>query len=187
MSCRIRLMASECSTPVCDRPVRVAGYCSGHYYRKRMGKSVDTALRSRRVADEVLVRDSQGNKFCTLGNHWEPPSKFLTDPKRADKLHTACNECTRQSRLLAQYGISVETYRAMEIAQGDSCAVCRIPSDGKAWHIDHDHACCSGEKSCGHCIRGLLCHNCNVGLGHFRDNVELLLAATNYLNGASVG
>jgi len=39
--------------------------------------------------------------------------------------------------------------------------------------VDHDHK--NGE------VRGLLCHRCNVGLGNFQDNPELLLKAYKYL------
>jgi hypothetical protein len=40
----------------------------------------------------------------------------------------------------------------------------------KFLHVDHDHACCPGPKSCGKCVRFLLCDKCNVGLGSFSDD-----------------
>ena len=54
------------------------------------------------------------------------------------------------------------------------CELCGYPSvDGKALHLDHCHA--TGV------FRGWLCTNCNRGLGHFRDNPELLRKAASYL------
>lgn len=46
--------------------------------------------------------------------------------------------------------------------------------------MDHDHACCADKnKSCGKCVRGLLCHNCNIALGHIERRLQL---ARSYLN-----
>lgn len=51
--------------------------------------------------------------------------------------------------------------------------------------IDHDHSCCKGKASCGRCIRGILCGNCNFGMGSFRDSPNLLRGAIEYLEGFS--
>lgn len=60
----------------------------------------------------------------------------------------------------------------MRKKQKDKCAICSAPL-GKSPHVDHCH-------SKGH-IRGLLCNNCNVGLGLFNDNIGSLKAAVVYL------
>jgi hypothetical protein len=51
----------------------------------------------------------------------------------------------------------------------------------KRLSVDHDHACCSGEGSCGKCIRGLLCHKCNLALGAINDDINILQKMIDYL------
>lgn len=84
---------------------------------------------------------------------------------------------------LRKHGFTEREYDEMFLAQGEQCAICRSESPGRYWCIDHDHACCSGDTSCGNCIRGILCWHCNIGLGHFRDNPTSLCAAVDYLTG----
>jgi predicted nucleic acid-binding Zn ribbon protein len=77
------------------------------------------------------------------------------------------------------YGITIEEFEARLASQGNRCAICRTEEwSGKGPHVDHDHAT-------GH-VRGVLCHKCNLGLGKFNDDPELLRAAIRYLEGASV-
>lgn len=63
--------------------------------------------------------------------------------------------------------------------QNYKCAICgqEISLFGSSQkliaHVDHDHK--TGK------VRGLLCKECNTGLGKFRDNIEYLLSAVSYL------
>jgi hypothetical protein len=82
------------------------------------------------------------------------------------------------------YGITQEEYDARFAQQNGCCAICNEPL--LAVHIDHNHACCSGERSCGKCVRGLLCEDCNRGLGSFHDDPINLLNAIRYLFGGDV-
>jgi len=61
-------------------------------------------------------------------------------------------------------------------AQNGVCAICGAEDAGGrgAFHADHDHAT--------ETPRGVLCHRCNIALGHFRDNPEILQSAIEYLN-----
>jgi hypothetical protein len=77
---------------------------------------------------------------------------------------------------LRLYGLTPEGFDRLLADQGGCCAVCGEP--GQTWaernlHVDHDHN--TGE------VRGLLCGRCNVGLGFFKDNAELLNKALDYL------
>lgn len=75
------------------------------------------------------------------------------------------------------HDLTVEQYRAMVVAQGGRCVICGDVPSGKAHcgklHVDHDHA--TGA------IRDLLCSDCNMGLGKFRDSARLLTKAAWYL------
>lgn len=75
-------------------------------------------------------------------------------------------------------------------AQGGRCAICGETGHvTRGLHLDHDHSCprCGDNGGCAICIRGLLCRNCNFGLGWFRDRPELLLEAYDYLRGYAEG
>lgn len=87
-------------------------------------------------------------------------------------------ERTRHDGIRA-HGITVAQYEEMVVAQGGRCAVCRRPHE--RLQIDHDHGCCPKRLSCGNCIRGLLCPDCNNGIGRLGDDPERLRAAADYL------
>lgn len=68
--------------------------------------------------------------------------------------------------------------------QDGKCAICvEPPAPGRPFHVDHDHACCPGDGSCGKCVRGLLCDDCNRGFGMFKDSIGSLVRAVLYLGG----
>ena len=79
-----------------------------------------------------------------------------------------------------KYGLSAADYQAMVEAQNGVCALCLRPETVKSRSgyvrplgVDHDHV--TGR------IRGLLCHHCNAGLGHFNDDPEVLNRLVAYL------
>ncbi|MFF4543620.1 endonuclease VII domain-containing protein [Streptomyces sp. NPDC001406] len=95
----------------------------------------------------------------------------------------------RKRRMLRNFfNIGLEQYEEMHLAQAGVCAICGEPETAKRGDlvmdlsVDHDHSCCPDKgRSCGKCVRGLLCANCNKGLGAFRDDPERLMAAVAYL------
>ena len=84
------------------------------------------------------------------------------------------NEYQYYWRAMKRYGLSKEDINEMLLQQGNACKICLEPFIGKRPCLDHCH-----DK--GH-FRGLLCDSCNKGLGDFRDNIQSLLRAADYLN-----
>ena len=91
-------------------------------------------------------------------------------------------EVQNESRRIRLYGVDRAKYDQMVKEQNGGCAICGDQNrDGRMLAVDHDHACCPGERTCGKCVRGLLCDSCNHAIGKFRDDPELLIKAANYL------
>lgn len=85
---------------------------------------------------------------------------------------------------LRKFGLTPAAFAALVERSGGRCAICSTADPGgkhDTWHVDHDHRCCPRGRSCGSCIRGILCSNCNLGLGHFKDNAAILQSAMEYL------
>jgi hypothetical protein len=81
------------------------------------------------------------------------------------------------------YGIGTEEWELLFDSQGRKCAICDAYESPQPWATDHDHSCCPGKKSCGACLRGILCSNCNVGIGHLRESPRIMRRAIAYLEG----
>ncbi|SRR6266705_621339 len=92
------------------------------------------------------------------------------------------------SDLKYAHGITWDQLRGIILSQGGNCYLCEEPLDPEAprgVHVDHDHECCQGSRSCGKCIRGAACHYCNAGIGHFRDNPDRMERAARNLRAAN--
>jgi hypothetical protein len=76
------------------------------------------------------------------------------------------------------YNLTEEVYNSMLFNQNGLCKICGTPHiETRIGRLRLDHNHDTGE------IRGLLCHNCNLGLGLFKDDKQSLLKAIKYLNG----
>lgn len=84
----------------------------------------------------------------------------------------ACNDCKKKTVTLKKYGLSLKDYAQMLRDQYGCCAICN--RELKKPCVDHCH-----EFS--H-VRGILCTQCNTGIGCFGDNDDTMRNAINYVN-----
>lgn len=84
-----------------------------------------------------------------------------------------CNKCKKEydkldrnfRQTLINHRITLHNYRELESVYGKQCW---LHKGGGTICVDHDHKCCPGQYSCGKCIIGLLCRNCNAMLGQYQ-------------------
>jgi formate dehydrogenase maturation protein FdhE len=143
-------------------------------------------------------------KKCTKCGRIKPIAEFYKRKRNKDGARSACNTCCalygkawrkknsekkrvankkyrlehlgeeRVAQMKGRYGITPEEYDALLLGQDNVCAVCgRPPTNGKYLYVDHNH----DTKE----IRGLLCNNCNLMLGHAGDSRTTLQSAIIYL------
>lgn len=91
-------------------------------------------------------------------------------------LRSYCRECENKkngSFLTINTGLTEDQYDEILKSQGGLCAICKSRSS-KTLCVDHCHKL--------NVVRGLLCNNCNIGLGSFKDNKDSLSSAIEYLS-----
>lgn len=124
-------------------------------------------------------------KECRAGGNPRPasfPGPRCYTHNRAFK--TKQKERKREQRVNAIYSLPPEVYRALLAAcpkNDKGVPLCMTCQKYRARAVDHDHKCCPGKTSCGRCVRGLLCGNCNTILGRQRDDAEVFLRMAGYL------
>lgn len=145
---------------------------------------------SNQYSDRLITlrqQETADTKVCTTCETLKPLTEFYRYVGQHKDTYSRCKECQREynrsrltktqdERLKRKYGLSLVEYDGLLSHQYGTCALCGTNDPGHPsgrFVVDHDHD--TGV------VRGLLCTGCNVGLGYFRDNPTLLLAAIGYL------
>jgi len=82
---------------------------------------------------------------------------------------------SKYNNLQIKYGITSKEYDQLIKSQNYSCKICSADISGKGKsQIDHCHI--TGR------IRGILCRDCNLGLGFFKDSLKTMIAAIEYID-----
>ena len=165
------MIATTCKK--CGQPKCELGYCrpcKAKYARNWRAKNPE---RSR--ANERRSRTKNADKARARAKKWHVENRERHNAycakRRAENPRTVLS-----AKLKATFGITLEQYETILTKQENCCAVCGAHALGlkRKLAVDHDHL----TKT----VRGLLCHNCNVGLGNFKDDPLILTKAIKYLN-----
>lgn len=157
------------------RPDGRIGYCKDcrkKQYNQRYAENKNGVRDRQKQYREHLKTD-----LVLLAEHRANASKRCIAHRARKKMLPNYSEIVKhESRrsILSRHGVRKEQYDKMELAQGGKCKICGgVNKSGRKLAVDHCHT--TGK------IRDLLCSKCNVGIGNFNDNPELLIAAAEYL------
>lgn len=193
------IRAAHCVHEGCVKPILGRNLCITHYRLSQHElNAVWKLLRSRNkgaypphwdrfdafladvgerpTADHKLKRHDQTLPFSKENVHWQAPQPVKVTNSRRE-YHAAYG----REWNLRQFGIDGEGYARLMAEQDSKCAICRQPEtaihhrtgEPRSLAVDHDHK--TGA------VRGLLCRDCNTGLGLFDDDIDILRAAEAYL------
>lgn len=125
---------------------------------------------------QIKVIDGMIYKICTECKESKAIIDYHQHPMGMFGYNSVCKICankrSRASELRIKFNLSTEEHREMYVKQNGKCLICKKQCE----IMDTDH-CHKTNK-----VRGLLCHNCNVGIGQFQDDPVLTEQATRYLS-----
>ena len=110
---------------------------------------------------------------CSRCREVKPAQEFYKNKTAPTGFSCYCIPCSKAKKREYAYGLTTEALLALERSQCGLCAICGTRGSAKGLAIDHSHK--SGV------VRGLLCHPCNTGLGLFKEDLNLLDKAKDYL------
>ena len=178
-------MHKTCAIEGCNKEVKARGWCGMHY--KRWAENGTTYLEKPFGCNVIGCNMPHSAKgFCH--SHYETAKRgikpiiqrkclycdeVIEDRVRHAEFHKKClKPHQRNTRFIKEYGITLVEYYSLAAFQQNRCAVCNQRTD-EDLHVDHNHS--------NNAVRGLLCGNCNRGLGLFEDDIYRLRNAQHYL------
>lgn len=105
----------------------------------------------------------------------DPEARKKYEQEYRDRKHLEDPEFNRRKDIWKLYRIRMEDFDKMYQEQNAKCKICYedIPYRGRKIAVDHCHT--TGK------VRGILCHHCNVGIGHLQEDIKILQKAIDYL------
>jgi hypothetical protein len=118
-------------------------------------------------------------KKCTKCGVEKPLSEYQKRNDAKDGFRNDCIECRNRYNSIRhrkiKYSVSEIDFNKILKNQSYTCIICsKELTSGNKTHLDHCHK--TGK------IRGILCNSCNLGLGLFKDSIQSLTKAIEYLS-----
>lgn len=151
--------------------------CKSCQEKRREEQGIISKTEATRIHEEL---ESSGQMFECRTCHTDKTAKHFYHQRKHGRffLNTLrCKEC--ECNLQRKKSFPTADYDKMLIEQNSECAICHVSDKehlerfGKKFAIDHDHS--DGR------IRGLLCANCNRGIGYLQESEAIMLSAIEYL------
>lgn len=129
-----------------------SGLCGGHRQQMRRGEEL-------RAINRILI--------CEICLKEYPRGRGGGGPRRW------CPDHRTLGKRLKTHNMDIVRITDMMLDQDFKCLICKDELGlNVELAIDHDHKCCDypNGRSCGRCVRGLLCRHCNAAFGQMRED-----------------
>jgi hypothetical protein len=194
----VKLFVDNCEFKDCSNLPITKGLCTGHYQQRLKGKelkplqvrggaicSFGTCVgraRSKGLCDGHGKQRRRGQELRPLQRKADKPTPSHAPPAMSKCAVSDCLKhsvrngavCNTHGHRAKKYGLTIAQFLALPKA-------CQVCGSTHRLHIDHDHSCCDFPGSCGQCVRGVLCHRCNMALGACQDDRSVITGLLNYL------
>jgi hypothetical protein len=114
--------------------------------------------------DQFYKRGLYYSSYCKSCESDKAKVSYHSKPNK--KKYIVNKSSIKKSRLKLKYGITLNEYDSMLKSQGSRCAICKKHQSELRTELNVDHCHTTGK------VRGLLCNNCNRGIGFFKDNID---------------
>lgn len=137
-------------------------------------------------------------KICRVCGKEKNIDLFAKGKKNKDGYRNECKECSaayyrdyykkypdrykeksKNQKHHKRHGLSDDQYDFLINLHGGMCHLCLTK---EASRIDHDHSCCNKNRSCGKCVRGVLCNSCNTAIGLLKEDAQTINRIEEYIS-----
>jgi hypothetical protein len=162
----------ECRVSNCSNRIWNGGYvCTAHRYRFKKYQSYDLPSYVGEPSTlNIIEAPAWSFGECKVHGFLKEDEMYKSHTQGKYKTK-GCKRCVIDRNIKNKYSLSgIEEFKELCIKQDYKCLIC---CESNKLCIDHCHV--SGK------FRGIICMQCNSGLGYFKDSIKYLQTAIDYL------